>query len=962
MPLPPAYRPTAARSMTQADDPPRPASGATAPSGSPDGTATEPPYLALELSSYFRRSYLALEANRPADLERLATLVARPLTPAVIQALLATLRSEFDDCALRLRLLRRLLMMAMMERDARQKAPINEIVLAASALAEVSINDALQVAAAEARATNRIPVDGEGRPMDLLVIGMGKLGGCELNVSSDIDLVFVTREQGPVPQYAQQLARRMIHLLAENDANGFVFRVDTRLRPHGDSGPLICSLGMLEQYFFEQGRDWERFAWLKARVVADSGLGSRGQRAQDERNLMQIVTPFVYRRYLDYAALSALAGLHDLINQEAARNQVRRLARDKDGYDVKLGRGGIREIEFSAQIYQIMRGGHDAALRERGTPAALRRIASRGVSDSATTEQLIDAWTLLRRTEHALQYIDDEQTHWLPGAPDKRERVARFVGLSLEDFDLKMRGACRRVKGVFDQLLAPARAAEESAGGGDGRSVDLEAQLDETTRQRIMALRESRRYRLTGEDTRQRIEQLLRRALRWSQGEGRPAPAGWLGRLCDLIETIAGRPAYLSLLTEHRAAYEQLLLVLSQAKWAATYLNRHPVVLDELLDGQLLEPIDLERWGRHLRQQLDATRNEAIVDENGQHPPDVERQMDVIREEHHAAVFRTLAQDLSGLLTVEAVGDQLSGLADQVLAITIDLAWQQMPRRHRDKPSFSIIAYGKLGGLELGYASDLDLVFLFDDADEDALRNYSQLSQKISQWLQMRTAAGQLFEIDLRLRPNGNAGLLVSSLGGFDAYQRESAWVWEHQALTRARFAAGDGAIGRRFEDIRREVLAMARNRDKLADEIVAMRKKMHEGHPNRSGLFDLKHDPGGMVDIEFIVQYLVLAYGALFEDLLDNRGNIELLRRAASAGLIDHDDAQAVAGIYRTYRRRQHALRLDDDAFARVDPASVATEAERVRRLWISLFGDVGRASEAPASAPAPRARIRIR
>ena len=948
--------------MAPADDSSRPASD---PPSSADAASSGPAavkaqaYQSLELSPFFRRSYLALEASRPADLDRLAALVAAPITPAIVEAEHAALRAETDDCALRLRRLRRLLMMAMMERDARQQASIDETVEAVSALAEIAIADALAVAATEAREVNRVPIDSRDRPMDLLVVGMGKLGGYELNVSSDIDLVFVIREQGPVPEHAQRIAKRMIHLLSEQTVDGFVFRVDTRLRPHGDSGPLICSLTMLEQYFFEQGREWERFAWLKARVVADSGLAGREQRAKDERGLMQIVTPFVYRRYLDYAALAALAGLHDLINQEASRNQVRRLARDREGFDVKLGRGGIREIEFSAQIYQIMRGGHDASLRERGTPAALRRIASRGVTDAATTEQLIDAWTLLRRTEHALQYLEDEQTHWLPGDARKREAVARFVGLSPENFDLKMRGARRRVEQVFDRLLAPARNAEEPDVLHSARASTPEIEIDEDTGRRLTALRESRRYRLASEDTRQRIERLLKRALRWSHapaegGQSRPAPASWIGRLCDLIETIAGRPAYLRLLVEQRAAYEQLLRVLSQAKWAATYLNLHPVVLDELLDGQLLQPLDIERWGRHLRQQLKATRNEALIDENGAHPPDIERQMDVIREEHHAAVFRTLAQDLSDLLTVEAVGDQLSGLADEVLAITIDLAWQQVPRRHRDTPVFSIIAYGKLGGLELGYASDLDLVFLFDDDHEDALQNYSQLGQKIGQWLQMRTAAGTLFEIDLRLRPNGNAGLLVSTVRGFEEYQRESAWIWEHQALTRARYAAGDSRIGRRFEDIRREVLAMPRDREKLTEEIIAMRRKMHEGHPNRSALFDLKHDAGGMVDIEFLVQYLVLGFGALFEDLLDNRGNIELLRRAASAGLIDHDDAQVVANAYRTYRRRQHALRLDDDAYARVDPASVAEETARVRKVWTSLFGEGGRASPPP-----PRRRI---
>ncbi len=912
-------------------------------------------YAAMPLSSYFRHSHQALEATWPEDLDRLQTLVAAPITAAVVASLHQQFRDQTPDCALRLRRLRRLLMMAMMERDARQQAPVEEIVAATSTLAEIAIGDALQVAAAEAAEVGRAPLDSHDLPMDLLVVGMGKLGGGELNVSSDIDLVFVMRDQGPVPERAQKIARRMINLLSETTADGFVFRVDTRLRPHGDSGSLICSLAMLEQYFFEQGREWERFAWLKARVVADSGLASRDQRVRDERALMQVVTPFVYRRYLDYAALAALAGLHDLINQEASRNQVRRLARDRQGFDVKLGRGGIREIEFSAQLHQVMRGGRDASLRERATPAALRRIADRGVADAATTAASIEAWTLLRRTEHALQYLDDEQTHWLPGDRERRELVARFLGLELDVFDQRLRAARRHVEQVFDRLLAPARGAHDdeetaadvaAAGAMPPTAAVADAAVagvvDADTAQRLTALRESRRYRLVSEETRQRIERLVQRALRWGALEHRPPPAAWIGRLCDLLETIAGRPAYLRVLTEHRPAYEQLLLVLSQARWAATYLNQHPVVLDELLDGQILEPLDVERWDRHLRQQLAATRNEAVVDAEGVHPPDFERQMDVIREEHHAAVFRLLAQDLSGKLTVEAVGDELSGLADAVLAVTIDLAWQQVPRRHRERPSFAIIAYGKLGGLELGYASDLDLVFLFDDDHEDALQNYSQLGQKIGQWLSMRTAAGQLFDIDLRLRPNGNAGLLVSSVPSFDDYQHQSAWIWEHQALTRARYAAGDSRIGSRFEAMRREVLAWPRNHGTLADEIVSMRQKMHDGHPNRSALFDLKHDAGGMVDIEFIVQYLVLAYGALFEDLLDNRGNIELLRRAAGAGLIDHDDARVVADAYRTYRRLQHALRLNDESYARVEPDTVATEAARVRSLWRSLFGDV--------------------
>jgi glutamate-ammonia-ligase adenylyltransferase len=372
--------------------------------------------------------------------------------------------------------------------------------------------------------------------------------------------------------------------------------------------------------------------------------------------------------------------------------------------------------------------------------------------------------------------------------------------------------------------------------------------------------------------------------------------------------------------------------MIGQARWAADYLTRHPIVLDELLDGQILEPGDFEAWERQTRAALDNARLR-------QGEPDVERQMNLMREAHHAQLFRLLTQDLAGVLSVERLSDHLSELADRVLSIAIGPAWMQVRQRHRETPKFAVIAYGRLGGKELGYASDLDLVFIHNDDDPQAQYAYSLLVQRLSAWLSTRTASGQLFEIDLRLRPNGEAGVLVSSLAAFAAYQRESAWVWEHQALTRARFAAGDATLGAQFETLRRDILAMPRDRAKLRQEVIEMRARMLEGHPNRSAEFDIKHDPGGMVDIEFIVQYLVLAHSTDHPELLDNAGNIALLDRAACAGLIDSEQARACAQAYRDYRRMQHRLRLNDARYARVAQDRVTVLRDAVLGVWQSVL-----------------------
>ncbi|MDO5055892.1 MAG: bifunctional [glutamate--ammonia ligase]-adenylyl-L-tyrosine phosphorylase/[glutamate--ammonia-ligase] adenylyltransferase [Lautropia sp.] len=932
---------------------------------------TPAPYQAEAHSAYFRRSWQAVQARGQHDeAASLAALVAAPLAPVAIDAAWQRQLALGQAPEVALRRFRTLLMMAIIERDISGQAPLEEVLAAITHWATRSVQHALDVGAAELQAQGRTLLDMRGQPQDLLVVGMGKLGGGELNVSSDIDLIYVARDQGEDHRYLERIARRISQLLSAVTADGFVFRVDTRLRPYGDAGPLIATLPALGSYFHEQGREWERFAWLKGRVIAHTGLAPQEATRQDEQKLMQQVVPFVFRHYLDFPAFASLARLHEMIRAEAAKTESRRARSDNAGFDVKLGRGGIREIEFCAQMFQIVRGGRDPVLRERSTPKALRRLAQRRLLDEGTVETLLSAWRLLRRTEHALQYQEDAQTHWLSDDAPQHAAIAAMLGLGHAEFDEQLGEAREAVARVFDELLAPANSAMQASAGtpaghgappagaagasapdspsapntpdappAPGATVDAMPAIDDESRRRITAMRDSHAYRKAREHAQQRIEQLLTQALAAPLGPGQCARPELIGRLCSFLESIAGRSAYLELLVQHPAAFDHLLRMMAQARWASDYLRSHPVVIDQLLDGQLMTPIDIPRWAAELREQLDATVLAGVTGDDGQPAPDIERQMDAMREAHHAAVFRLLAQDLERQLTVEHLSDQLSALADAVLEITLERVWRQLPRRHRDDPQFAIIAYGRLGGKELGYSSDLDLVFLYDDPAEDALRIYAQLAQRMSGWLQTRTAAGTLFEVDLRLRPNGNAGLLVSSQQAFSSYQAESAWVWEHQALTRARHCAGNAPIGQHFEQLRRQILARPRERRALVQEILAMRQKMHEGHPNKSGLFDLKHDAGGMVDIEFMVQYLVLAFGHWFAPLLDNRGNIELLRRAGQAGLMSEAQARTVGDAYRRYRQLQHEMRLNDAERARVPHALVAAEAGAVRELWQQLF-----------------------
>lgn len=820
-------------------------------------------------------------------------------------------------------------------RDLSGRASLAEVVETMTQLAELTVSKAQAVLAAALSARYGIPRGADGRAQDLIVIGMGKLGGRELNVSSDIDLIFVYPEEGDTDgkrsisnfEFFTRLGRSLINAIAEITGDGQVFRVDMRLRPDGDSGPLACSLDMLENYFISQGREWERYAWIKARPL--TGL------RWDE--LEAIRRPFVFRKYLDFGAINAMRELHAQVRREVAKKAM--------ADNVKLGPGGIREIEFLVQVFQLIRGGRDVALQAKPTLTVLKLLAERGTVSSETARGLAAAYDFLRRVEHRLQYLDDAQTHTLPTSAEDMHCVARAMGYAEAAAFLAALDAHRRtVTAHFEQVFTDGEAGEHALDGLWSEAADSGAEAHERlaaslakigyrtpqeAAERLTALRTSVRYRQMAEDIRRRLDALMPRLIETAAHQ--PDADLTLARSIDLLDAISRRGAYLALLQENPQTLEKVAQLVASSRWAATYLQRHPLLLDELLDPRLLDAVpDWDAFRMQLQHMLDALE------------PDTERQMDVLREQHHAQVFRLLAQDVAGMLTVEKLADHLSGLADILLAAALVCAWRKLLQRHTETPHLAVISYGKLGGKELGYASDLDLVFLYADPAPEAGDNYSRFGSRLNTWLSATTSAGQLFETDLRLRPNGESGLVVSSIDAFRKYQLEAAWTWEHQALTRARFSAGDAAIGAAFERIRCEVLRQPRDLAQLRDEIRTMRQKMADAHATpvvqRKEVFDLKHDSGGLVDVEFIVQYLVLGFSHRHEALTGNLGNIALLKIAADLDLIPPPLAALAADAYREFRRRQHALRLND-AKARVTPELVAPQTDAVQKLWRVVF-----------------------
>ena len=870
----------------------------------------------LRLSHYVARVARA----RPAVVDELEARKSRPWQREEMRALLG----PGEDLGSRLRSLRERVMVSLAHRDLNGLADLGEVLATMTALAEESIAAATAEAGVRTQAIHGLPAGGNA----LIVAALGKLGGRELNVSSDVDLVFLFGEDGTTAgprqvghvEHFSAVGRALIALLAAVTDEGQAFRVDMRLRPFGDSGPLVASLSQLEDYFIAHARPWERYAWMKGRVVAGPGEGVR------ER-----VAPFVYRRYLDFGMLDALRDMHGRIG-EAARER-----RKTD--DIKVGRGGIRELEFAVQLFQMIRGGRDQGLRTTSTRKALHVIGERGLMEPARIAALESAYDFLRRLEHRLQYYDDQQTQALPRADDHQATIAEAMDFAtfgdmrealdrhrgavqdafdslFEQTDAPRNAAADRLASVLFDPQAPAEPevlAERLGEAGIGEAELLARRLSDYVR--------SRRYRSISAGARAKVEKLLPAMIAASAAE-KASGAAALG-LLELLESIDGREAYFALLAEFPQVLARAARLAGRSRWAARLLARHPIVLDELTRSAA--SFTATDWKAE-RATLGA---ECLVLQG-----DVERILDHLRHYKQRQMLRFTIADLEGELAVMALSDELSALADTILDVTLLEACRNVGV---DPAGLAIVGYGKLGGKELGYGSDLDIVFVYEDGLAHR-EQFARVAQRMSNWMTTLTPAGVLYEIDLRLRPDGMKGLMVSSIGAFREYQLTRAWTWEHQALTRARACAGDAAVGERFEQVRDELLAMPRDRAKLFEEIVAMRERMRKEH--RADARDIKHVEGGVIDLEFCVQALVLAHGPEHPQLRENKGNHTLLRRAGSLGLVDEATAVAAADAYLAMRARSHAAALNDEDKVPLAEGEMGGELEAVRRLWKAVFG----------------------
>lgn len=883
-----------------------------------------------------------------------------------LQALLDPIDDE-KELHRQLRLFRQREMIRLIWRDLNRLSDMRGTTRELSWLADACIDRTLEWLYQQACARWGVPhsrpdANGQRHPQRMVVLGMGKLGAHELNLSSDIDLIFTFPANGETDgerknlenqDFFIRLGQKLIQALDNLSIDGFVFRVDMRLRPFGSAGPLACSFGAMESYYQDQGRDWERYAMIKARVVAgDKSAGGE---------LMKLLRPFVYRKYIDFSAFESLRDMKGMINREVRRKGL--------NHNVKLGAGGIREVEFIAQAFQLIRGGRDPELQQRELLTILPQLPEKvGMPETAVTE-LIEAYTFLRNVEHGIQAIADKQTQELPEDEQGRERLAFAQGFdSWEALDQALQRYRADVSRHFADVIAPTEEGEEQPDDlrGDwlalwhGMMEDASAheflaeqgyQVPEQALKALQDLKGLRTVQMLQKVALERLEAVLP-ALLENVGQCEN-PEVTLERVLVLIQAVLRRSAYLVLLHENPAALKQLVRLCSASAWFAEQLSKQPVLLDELIDPRTLyAPPNKSALRTELRQQL------LRIPED-----DIEQLMETLRYFKHAHMLRVAASDITGVLPLMRVSDYLTWLAETVLEAVLDIAWRNLTEKHGQPqkspgvpcdPDFIIIGYGKVGGIELSYGSDLDLVFLHDaaanletDGDRPIANSvfFNRLGQRIIHILNTFTPSGILYEVDMRLRPSGNSGLLVSSLNAFKEYQQKEAWTWEHQALVRARVVAGSPALAERFQAVRREILGQPREEAKLKSDVSDMREKMR-GHlgskpaaDNEARVFNLKQDRGGIVDIEFMVQYLVLRHAAEMPALMRWTDNIRILASVEAEGLLASDEVELLREAYKAYRAAGHRQTMQNLSGVLGDQ-EMAAYREGVAELWQRLLG----------------------
>ncbi|MCW8195750.1 bifunctional [glutamate--ammonia ligase]-adenylyl-L-tyrosine phosphorylase/[glutamate--ammonia-ligase] adenylyltransferase [Proteobacteria bacterium 005FR1] len=888
-----------------------------------------------------------------------------------------------------LREARRDFMVRIIWRDMNRLATLEQTTGELSCFASASIQEAMDFHYSSLTASRGVPVGTEsGEPQPLLVLGMGKLGARELNVSSDIDLIFTYPEGGETTGVRQSLSnqeffirlgQRIIRSLDAVTADGFVFRVDMRLRPYGASGALVASFDAMENYYQTQGREWERYAMIKARVVActsdavleksadASGLSMSIQQSGESHcaELMELLRPFTYRRYLDFSAIEAMRSMKLLITREVARKGLEN--------DVKLGAGGIREVEFIVQVFQLIRGGRDPQLQERQLLRVLPMLGEAGLLPEGVPEQLGQAYRFLRDAEHGIQGFQDRQTQQLPIDPDAQQRMAWIMGFAdWNSFSAQLQVHREHVSAQFTDVIAdPEEKREEQIEDEDSWQLLWQGSLTDEPAQEFLAsqgldepqqvlealsnLRESRPVSGMQATARERLDTLMPALLADLRGVDNAVTT--LQRICSVLEAVARRSAYIVLLVENPPARAQLIKLCSATPWIAQQLTAHPVLLDELLDARTLYTLP----------DVNTLRDDLRRDTLRLSWEDLEGQMEALRYFRMSHALRVAACEVTDILPLMKVSDYLTFLAEVILEHVLELAWQQMvarygrPRRPDGSTysvdsvsgDFVVVGYGKLGGIELGHGSDLDLVFVHraDTAcstegprELDNSTFFIRLGQKIIHILNAQTMSGQLYDIDMRLRPSGNSGLLVSSLTAFAKYQENDAWTWEHQALVRARVVAGSRSLAEEFEEVRSRILSRQRELPGLRKEVTEMREKMrkHLGTSENSDEWHIKQDAGGIVDIEFMVQYAVLAWAHSNPGLTRYTDNIRILGCLAEAGLITGADAELLIEAYKTYRSTVHRLALQGL------PSTVAndqflTERRVVADYWQRLLTGPG-------------------